>query len=101
MGFYLNKLSGTKVPSPKRLRRTVTAAIATISVGFGGFLVPTASAEEKSAYSDGIGRNEIGPETLEKLKPEVVGGNQSVSVGDAVTYKYTVKRPASRRTRTM
>lgn len=91
MDSYLNEVSPFNQPATKRLGRTVAAVVTATSVSFSGFLVPAASAEAASAYSDKIGRNEIGTETLEKLNPEIVGGSQSVSVGDSVTYKYTVK----------
>lgn len=91
MDSYLNEVSPFNQPATKRLGRTVAAVVTATSVSFSGFLVPTASAAAASAYSDNIGRNEIGTELLEKLKPEIVGGSQSVSVGDSVTYKYTVK----------
>ncbi|WP_042891710.1 SdrD B-like domain-containing protein [Corynebacterium ulcerans] len=87
----MNEVSPFNQPATKRLGRTVAAVVTATSVSFSGFLVPTASAAAASAYSDNIGRNEIGTELLEKLKPEIVGGSQSVSVGDSVTYKYTVK----------
>nr|WP_231105454.1 hypothetical protein [Corynebacterium pseudotuberculosis] len=87
----MNEVSPFNQPATKRLGRIVSAVVTATSATFSGFLVPTASAEAASAYSDNIGRNEIGPEPLEKLKPEIVGGEQSVSVGDSVTYKYTVK----------
>lgn len=91
MDSYLNEVSPFNQPATKRLGRTVAAVVTATSVSFSGFLVPTASAEAASAYSDKIGRNEIGTEPLGKLNPEIVGGSQSVSVGDSVTYKYTVK----------
>lgn len=91
MDSYLNEVSPFNQPATKRLGRTVAAVVTATSVSFSGFLVPTASAAAASAYSDKIGRNEIGTETLEKLNPEIVGGEKNVSVGDSVTYKYTVK----------
>lgn len=91
MDSYLNEVSPFNQPATKRLGRTVAAVVTATSVSFSGFLVPAASAEAASAYSDKIGRNEIGTEPLGKLNPEIVGGSQSVSVGDSVTYKYTVK----------
>nr|WP_256219643.1 hypothetical protein [Corynebacterium ulcerans] len=87
----MNEVSPFNQPATKRLGRTVAAVVTATSVSFSGFLVPAASAEAASAYSDKIGRNEIGTEPLGKLNPEIAGGSQSVSVGDSVTYKYTVK----------
>lgn len=76
MDSYLNEVSPFNQPATKRLGRTVAAVVTATSVSFSGFLVPTASAAAASAYSDNIGRNEIGTETLGKLNPEIVGGEK-------------------------
>lgn len=82
-----------------RLSRKALSLVTALSVGAALATVSSqASAEPSvpsprtpSAYNDNYGRNVIGEEKLEQLKPSVTGGEKTVKVGDHVAYEYKVK----------
>lgn len=83
---------------PKQSSKTTFSLLAALSVGITTAVLPVAAHAQDapkprtaSAYQDNYGRNVIGEEKLEQLKPTVTGGEAVIGEDGKALYEYTVK----------
>ncbi|CAB0925144.1 hypothetical protein FRC0431_02071 [Corynebacterium diphtheriae] len=83
---------------PKQSSKATFSLLAALSVGITTAVLPVAAHAQDapkprtaSAYQDNYGRNVIGEEKLEQLKPTVTGGEAVIGEDGKALYEYTVK----------